>query len=321
MNESLATISVLIPSFNHAPFIEKTLRSVFLQTLPPNKLVVIDDGSTDDSVEIIEKVLKDAPFQARLIARENRGLTATLNEGFALCNDTEFFAYLGSDDVWFPEFLEERIKLLQASPEAILAFGHAFLIDEEDNIIESTESWVDFDEKRILEHLLNGEVFSSPSVVYRSRFLKKHRWNEQAILEDYELYLKLAQEGDFVFDKRVLCAWRQHAWNTSRDFPKMMNEWIEAQNRVFGSKNLDLKKLQKQLRFKCVADFVRFGYKREAVKLFFENLDGAKSLSQIIGLTLRIITPQFLFQANRRRKMRRNIKKYGNLNDYFKLNQ
>ncbi len=312
------TVNVVIPSFNHAPFIEKTLRSVFLQTLPPKKLIVIDDGSTDNSVEIIEKILRDAPFEVHLIARENRGLTATLNEGFALCSDAEFFAYLGSDDIWFPEFLEERIKLLQKNSDAALAFGHAFLIDEEDNIIESTENWVDFDEKRILDHLLRGEVFSSPSVVYRSRFLKKHKWNEQAILEDYELYLKLAQEGDFVFDRRVLCAWRQHGWNTSRNFPKMMNEWISAQNRVFG--NLpELRKLQKQLRFKCVADFVRFGYRKEAIKLFWENLYGAKSLSQIVGLILRIVTPQTLFQMNRRRKFRRNIKKYGNLSNYFSL--
>jgi glycosyltransferase involved in cell wall biosynthesis len=311
-------INVLVPSFNHAPFIEKTLRSIFLQTHLPQKLIVIDDGSTDNSVEIIKNTLKDAPFETHLIARENKGLTKTLNEGFQFCSaDAEFFAYIGSDDVWFPQFLEERLKLLQENSDAVLVFGHAFLIDEKDNVIESTENWFDFNEDKMLEHLLRGEIFPSPSVVYRNSFLRKHRWNEDAILEDYELYLKLVNEGRFIFDKRVLCAWRQHRWNTSRNFPKMMNEWLAAQNRVLGNSYPELEKLQKQLKFKCVADFVRFGYRTEAVKLFWENLDGAVSLSQVIGLTLRMAIPHSFFQANRRRKMRRNIKKYGNLSDYL----
>jgi alpha-1,3-rhamnosyltransferase len=92
-------VSVLVPSYNHAKFIERTLRSIFAQTLPPKNLIVIDDGSKDESVEVIERVLKESPVESRLIARENRGLSATLNEGFAL-TDSEYFAYLGSDDVW-----------------------------------------------------------------------------------------------------------------------------------------------------------------------------------------------------------------------------
>ncbi len=103
----MSDTSVLIPSYNHAPFIERTLRSVFSQTLQPKKLLVIDDGSTDNSAEIIERVLKDCPFENEFITRENRGLCATLNEGFAKL-DGEFFAYFGSDDVWFPAFLEEQ---------------------------------------------------------------------------------------------------------------------------------------------------------------------------------------------------------------------
>jgi alpha-1,3-rhamnosyltransferase len=110
--------SVLIPSFNHAPFIERTLRSVFSQTLQPKKLLVIDDGSKDNSAELIERVLKDCPFENEFIKRENRGLCATLNEGFAKTNG-EFFAYIGSDDVWFPNFLEDQINLLNKRPDAV----------------------------------------------------------------------------------------------------------------------------------------------------------------------------------------------------------
>ena len=74
------SVFVAVPSYNHAPFVEECLTSIFRQTLPPAKLLVIDDGSRDGSAEVIEKVLADAPFAAEFIARENRGLAATLNE-------------------------------------------------------------------------------------------------------------------------------------------------------------------------------------------------------------------------------------------------
>src|SRR4051794_35987874 len=96
------SVAVVIPSYNHAKYIERTLRSIFAQTLKPRELLVIDDGSTDGSPRIIESVLKEASFPAQLIVRDNRGLSATLNEGLArlLASDSElptFFAYLGSD--------------------------------------------------------------------------------------------------------------------------------------------------------------------------------------------------------------------------------
>ena len=97
----MSEIFVLVPSYNHAPFVERTLRSIFKQTHAPKKLIVIDDGSKDESAQIIAQVLQDCPFENEFIARENRGLCATLNEGFDK-TDGEFFAYLGSDDLWLP---------------------------------------------------------------------------------------------------------------------------------------------------------------------------------------------------------------------------
>ncbi|MCS6875183.1 MAG: hypothetical protein NZM17_10970, partial [Pyrinomonadaceae bacterium] len=260
---------------------------------------------------------KDCPFEYYFIKRENRGLTKTLNEALSMLEDAEFFAYIGSDDIWFPEFLQKRINLLMSNPKASLAFGNAFLIDESSNIIDSTADWFDFDQNKILDHLLRGEIFSSPTVVYRTEYLKRHRWNEESVLEDYELYLKLSLESEFCFDPTILAAWRVHSKNTSRNFPKMFEEWILAQNRVLKDAipKEELAAIQKKLRFKSVADFVRFGYKNEAIKLFFENIGGATSFSQFAGMVLRLITPQKLFQANRRRKMRKKTLRYGNLQD------
>lgn len=316
-----SSVNVLVPSYNHAPFVERTLRSIFAQTLPPKKLIVIDDGSKDESAEIIRRVLRDCPFENEFISRRNRGLSATLNEGFALSKG-KYFAYLGSDDLWFPQFLEERIKLLESRPNAVLAFGHAFLIDENERIIDSTENWTSFADGDMLPFLLRGQVFSSPSVVYRRRALERHRWNENSVLEDYELYLKLCadRESEFARDERVLCAWRQHGWNVSGDFPLMLREWIAAQNRTadkFDLSRAELDKIQTELKFQSVADYVRHGHRREALSLFFNNLSGARSPVQIGKMLFRLTIPQALFQWNRRRKRQRAIEKYGNLKEIF----
>jgi alpha-1,3-rhamnosyltransferase len=311
----VSEISVLIPSYNHAPFIERTLRSVFAQTLAPKKLLVIDDGSRDDSAEIIARTLKECPFENEFIARENRGLCATLNEGFAK-TDGEFFAYLGSDDLWLPEFLEKQTALLHQRNKAVLAYGHAFWIDETEQILARTDEWTDYADGDALPLLLQGEIFSSPSVVYRRTALEKHRWNENARLEDYELYLKLAADGEFAFNKEVICAWRIHGNNTSRDTPLMLEEMLAAQTRLAAELKIspaELEKIQREIKFEAVANLVRHAHRREAAWLFLQNLSGAKSAAQIAKMLFRLAVPQTVFQWNRTRKRRQAIKRYGKL--------
>jgi alpha-1,3-rhamnosyltransferase len=309
------SVSVLVPSYNHAPFIERTLRSILKQTHAPKKLIVIDDGSKDESVSIIERALRECPFESRFIARENRGLSATLNEGFGY-SEGDYFAYLGSDDIWLPDFLEKRLALLEARPRAVLAFGHAFLIDEEDRIIDNTQSWTGYTDGDMRPALLRGEIPLSPSVVYRRSALKWHKWNEDAVLEDYELYLKLCTEGEFALDSSVLCAWRQHGWNVSGDFPLMLQEWIAAQDRSAGELGVsreELDRIQAELKFGSAFDHIRHGRKREAVKLMSENLGGARSAAQVAKLLLRLSVPKKIFAWNRKRKRDRFVKKYGKL--------
>src|SRR5690242_19431645 len=90
-----ARVSVDVPSYNHAQFVAMTLRSIMKQSCVPAELVVIDDGSTDDSPGTIEQTLKECPFPCELIVRSNRGLCATLNEGLERTAG-DYFAYLGS---------------------------------------------------------------------------------------------------------------------------------------------------------------------------------------------------------------------------------
>lgn len=312
---SAPEVFVLVPSYNHAPFIERCLRSIFKQTAQPAKLLVIDDGSRDDSAQVIEKVLTDCPFPAEFVRRENLGLCRTLNEGFAR-SAGKYFAYLGSDDIWLPDFLRRRIELMERQPDAAMCFGHAFLIDENDRILESSADWNVYRAGNDRRMLLQGIAPVSSTVLYRRSALAKTGWNEEARLEDYELYLKLSAIGEFAFDEEIHAAWRQHGYNTSGDMPLMLREVYEALGRnreVLRLGDDELKQIEREIGFRYAEDFVRRGRRREAWALARENWRGAASAQKAAGVFLRLLAPPGVFRLRKKTLQREAARRYGKI--------
>ena len=312
----VAGVSVVVPSYNHAPFVEAALRSVFKQTLAPASLLVIDDGSQDGSPRVVERVLSECPFPCEMIARENRGLCATLNEGLAKTGG-RYFAYLGSDDLWLPDFLAARLHTLEERERAVLAYGHAFIIDEAGRVVDCTLDWADYRDGDARAMLLE-ETYApmSPTVVYRRAALERHGWNERARLEDYELYLRLSAEGEFAFDPRVLSAWRRHSANTSRDFVWMIEARLAAQQSAAEHLNLgddELRRFQRALNFAGAEDLLRLGDKRMALKFLRRGLGGAPSSAALARVALRFVAPHSLVKWRKRRASERAARRYGTL--------
>lgn len=299
---------VLVPSYNHAVFIEECLRSIIAQTVHPTKLLVIDDGSTDGSPEIIDKVLSECPFDAELIARGNRGLCATLNEGLEQSED-EFFAYLGSDDRWLPDFLEAREAMLRVSPDAVLGFGNCLFINTAGNVTgsssdnrESQMMYTGGDPKKML---LTGMAPASPTVVYRSSFLSRGIWNRETRLEDYELYLKLVVRGGFAFDPAARAAWRIHERNTSHDQAMMLDEMLAAQARNaeilrLDHEGLDAARAATTLRYARIA--LQTGDRHRAFDLIRRSWKAADA-GTLAGFFLRMMIP--LSAIDKFRKVRK----------------
>jgi alpha-1,3-rhamnosyltransferase len=308
-------VSVIVPSYNHAQFVEATLRSIFDQTLPPAELIVIDDGSIDDSPQVIDRVLRECPFPCELVSRSNLGLCATLNEGFARSRG-DYFAYLGSDDLWLPEFLNARAHLLENRPSAVLAYGHAYFIDEQNRIIDCTADWASYADGDVRWMLLQTIAPMSPTVVYRRRSLERHQWNEQAKLEDYDLYLRLSTDGDFAFDPQILSAWRRHGSNVSWDQDLMLEEQLHAQRRAaldLGFNDEEIEKLQTKTRFQRAEDFLRLGQKSQAATLMRKNWRGLGSLRGAARMFMRLLIPNSIVRWRVRRRQRRAHERYGTL--------
>ena len=105
----MPTVSIVVPSYNHAPYLREALASVYAQTYRHIELVVIDDGSTDGSVELAKDLLRDCPFPHQFVARENRGAHATLNDAVARSTGT-YINPLNSDDGFAPERIEVMLS-------------------------------------------------------------------------------------------------------------------------------------------------------------------------------------------------------------------
>jgi glycosyltransferase involved in cell wall biosynthesis len=119
-------VSVVTPSYNQAPFLEETLRSVLDQDYPELEYLVVDDGSTDGSVEIIRR------YDDRLAwwtTQENAGQPAAINRGMARARG-EYLAYLNSDDTLLPGAISRMVAELEAEPSLLFVYGDSVLTDE-----------------------------------------------------------------------------------------------------------------------------------------------------------------------------------------------
>jgi glycosyltransferase involved in cell wall biosynthesis len=298
-------VSVFVPSYNHERFVEACLRSIFAQTYQPNLLLVIDDGSSDDSVHIIDRVLEDCPCPTEFIVRANRGLGATLNEALSRSSGP-LITYLASDDTWEPDRLKESVRVLSANLRAAATFGECFLIDEQASILNSA-SFASLEGRRRLPGFrpprppvvdLDG-LFSfrtvplTPTVTYRRAAVERFGWNESSRTEDYEMYMLVASIGDFVHVSRALGSWRLHPGNTSRDLDAMLYTALAVQRRVaerIGVPERALRRYRACVRYGYGEYFLRAGRWRRGTALTMRNMAGApRSTSAIIERVARIV--------------------------------
>jgi glycosyltransferase involved in cell wall biosynthesis len=120
-------IGCVIPSYNHAKFIPEAIRSVLQQTLPPERLVIIDDGSQDNSVDVV-RTFNDP--RIHLVEQENQGAHVALTRGIELSRDCDFISVLNSDDRYHPERFARCAAYLEGHPGAELVCSRIRLIDK-----------------------------------------------------------------------------------------------------------------------------------------------------------------------------------------------
>ncbi len=115
-----ARVSVILPVYNRAAYVAEAIESVLAQTLPADQLIVVDDGSTDDSVAVVERFARPG---LHVVRQENRGIGAARNRGLGVATG-ELIAFIDSDDVWERDKLALQVPALLACEDEQLVFGH-----------------------------------------------------------------------------------------------------------------------------------------------------------------------------------------------------
>jgi len=187
-------ISVILPAYNCERYIRSAVQSVLDQTFRDFELIILDDGSTDQTAAVIATLADD---RIRFVANEyNLGLVQTLNKGVALAHG-RYIARMDGDDISVPERFARQLELLDTNPGIGLVTTTADLIDEED---QSMGTWKDdvrnVSETSIRSFLPKDNCIVHPAVMARTEILRSMPFSQtQAQAEDYDLWLRMSARG------------------------------------------------------------------------------------------------------------------------------
>jgi len=302
MNQSIQQnpkVSVGIPSYNHSRYIERTLESIFAQTYRNIQLIVVDDGSTDNSPAIIEKILKNSPFDCELIARQNKGQGVTANECIERTS-SEFHAPVASDDMWFPDFLERRVNLFLKRPNAVLAYGHCFLVDENDKIIGCSTDWETYGDKDTRKTLLKMYGPQSPTVVYRRSTLETQMFHPDNFVDDIDLYMRLSVLGEFAFDSSINSVYRIHTTNMSTKIDALLDGQVTTFQRnreILGLSPEEMAEIETRIRWNGANLFLTRRRRFEAIKMSLKNFHAKVPARAKIRQVVKLMLPYFALEA------------------------
>jgi glycosyltransferase involved in cell wall biosynthesis len=198
-------VTIVTPSYNQAAFLEATIRSVLEQDYPRIEYFIIDGGSTDGSVDIIQHY---SDRLAGWVSERDQGQTDAINKGFARANGS-ILAWLNSDDTYQPGAVREAVDYLQAYPDAGMVYGDGNFIDEHGRVIGRFPS-----AQTDLQKLRRGYVH----VCQQSAFFRADLWRAVGPLDpsfyfamDYDLWVRLASRAPLVYLPRTWANFRLHS--------------------------------------------------------------------------------------------------------------
>lgn len=232
MNQSnQPLVSVVIPCYNHESFVQDSIQSVISQTYQNIELIIIDDGSKDGSVEKIKEMIPAC--QERFIRfefryRPNKGLSATLNEALEWCEGI-YFSALASDDMMLPGKTKLQVDFLDANKNISAVFGGIKLIDN--NNITISERVRQSKQYSFKDIILHQHDLPAPTQMIRLSALKNvGGYDPNILIEDWYMWLRLSSYSDLYYMDHLLCLYRQHETNISKNLEKMHSGRFDVLN-------------------------------------------------------------------------------------------
>lgn len=268
----MTTVSTIIPTYNRAHFILEALDSVLAQSWPVDEIIIIDDGSTDETATVLR------PFASRIkyIWQPNCGPGAARNHGIREARG-EFIAFLDSDDIWVNDKMKIQMDFFNEHPHLDFIFGDMANFSMNDNNdspeIKNQDIHKYFTDhatniERILDCLIIENVIPTPTVVFRKVCIDQIGFFDEnlTIAEDLDFWFKAAQKCRFGFINKVLSKRRKHDNNLINDWSRMNFSLLEVLMKLQKSPRelpLQTEKLLKDKIFRVNYDLASFYLKQK----------------------------------------------------------
>ncbi len=237
-------VSVIVASYNHGPFIVEAIESILGQSMLPEEIIVIDDGSTDGTKEIV------APYVSsnfHYFRQANQGVSTARNFGLKRAHG-RYLAFLDADDRWLPTMIETQLRLMESSPELVCCFGNFVRFEHvsgkllEDQFqfypeVSSTPSTMaPHDSGRVIagnafESLVQWYDFPAfmLTMLFRSERVQDLRFDPRLIrCQDAHFVLRACMRGSIGYTTDILAQVRRHCSNATRDVGMMAVDKLKA---------------------------------------------------------------------------------------------
>lgn len=280
--KELPLVSVVVPCYNHEKYVKETIESIVNQTYKNIELIVIDDGSKDNSVSLIQELADKYGFT--FIHRPNKGLSATLNEGIKLSKG-KYFCACASDDMYMLDKIEKQVEFMESNPEYGMCYGKIIEFDEtgykkEREIKNAKSGW-------IFDWLLIGCFIPAPATLLKKSIFEDIDYFDESLwIEDWDMWLRISSKFQIGFINEFLAYYRRHETNISKQSFKMYKSELKILSKYKKHSNYtNIMKDRKIYWFLLLSkDFKKesLKYLYHSMKYFFVDLRVVKGLIKLI---------------------------------------
>lgn len=277
MMATVPKISVIIPVYNGEKTIQETINSVLDQTFIDFELIIINDGSGDRTVEIVQAIIEQTRDpRIKLYNYPNKGLPASRNRGIQR-SQGDYLSFLDADDLWTKDKLAAQYQALQNTPSAAVAYSGTSRIDEHSQILYHIP--LPNLRHHVYDYLLLRDFIGSGSnpLIQREALLAVGDFNESLrMAEDWEMWIRLGEKYDFIDVPHHQIMYRRSPQSMSSQISLLEAETIKVLNYIFAQTSKQHQRLKKPslinvyicLIFKCLEEMPSRQRGRQGLRLF-----------------------------------------------------
>lgn len=256
----MAEITVILTSYNYAKYLGKAIDSVINQSYSDWQLIIIDDGSKDSSIDIINNYVNQFPEKIYLYTHpdnENRGIKSTYELAFSLA-EGKYTAFLESDDFWNEGYLEKKTEAIKQRKNVSLVYSGLELVGEAHQRYIDFLDYLDFVGHRINKkpsRIFESLFYRNPVSTFSNIFVRTEVLNDFSIKKDFEIWadwqllLCAAEKGDFYYIPEKLVNWRIHSNSTNQKFEAENDVVFLQKSFMRGMLNGNLRLLAREPKF------------------------------------------------------------------------